>query len=106
MECNARGTDERTLKEGVRFLQLGPGEYFFTTVKVAGYCGLLMGAPVARAAYAYSTPPHVKATLNSSLNTPSLFFIAHRRRRKKRKKKGKKKKKKKKRICGAHLCEG
>ena len=32
--------------EGVRFLQLGPGEYFFTTVKVAGYCGLLLGAPV------------------------------------------------------------
>jgi len=31
---------------GVRFLQLGPGEYFFTTVKVAGYCGLLLGAPV------------------------------------------------------------
>jgi sec-independent protein translocase protein TatC len=29
--------------EGVRFLQLGPGEYFFTTVKVAGYCGLLLG---------------------------------------------------------------
>ena len=25
--------------EGVRFLQLGPGEYFFTTVKVAGYAG-------------------------------------------------------------------
>lgn len=33
-------------QEGVRFLQLGPGEYFFTTVKVAGYCGLLLGAPV------------------------------------------------------------
>lgn len=33
-------------EEGVRFLQLGPGEYFFTTVKVAGYCGLLLGAPV------------------------------------------------------------
>jgi len=32
--------------EGVRFLQLGPGEYFFTTVKVAGYCGLLLAAPV------------------------------------------------------------
>jgi Sec-independent protein secretion pathway component TatC len=27
-------------------LLLGPGEYFFTTVKVAGYCGLLIGAPV------------------------------------------------------------
>ena len=30
----------------MRFLQLGPGEYFFTTVKVAGYCGLLLAAPV------------------------------------------------------------
>jgi len=35
-----------TLETGVRFLQLGPGEYFFTTVKVAGYTGLLLGAPV------------------------------------------------------------
>lgn len=32
--------------QGVRFLQLAPGEYFFTTVKVAGYTGLLLGAPV------------------------------------------------------------
>lgn len=31
---------------GVRFLQLAPGEYFFTTVKVAGYTGLLLGAPI------------------------------------------------------------
>ena len=33
-------------EQGVRFLQLAPGEYFFTTVKVAGYTGLLLGAPV------------------------------------------------------------
>ncbi|KAK7269824.1 hypothetical protein RIF29_22579 [Crotalaria pallida] len=32
--------------EGVRFLQLGPGEFFFTTLKVSGYCGLLLGSPV------------------------------------------------------------
>lgn len=32
--------------QGVRFLQLSPGEYFFTTLKVAGYCGLLLGSPV------------------------------------------------------------
>merc|ERR1719183_2722366 len=38
--------EEPVKSEGVRFLQLGPGEYFFTTVKVAGYCGLLLGAPV------------------------------------------------------------
>ncbi|MED6196723.1 hypothetical protein PIB30_050029 [Stylosanthes scabra] len=32
--------------QGVRFLQLGPGEFFFTTLKVSGYCGLLLGSPV------------------------------------------------------------
>eukprot|EP00244_Chara_vulgaris_P011693 TRINITY_DN589_c1_g1_i2.p1 TRINITY_DN589_c1_g1~~TRINITY_DN589_c1_g1_i2.p1 ORF type:complete len:331 (-),score=54.88 TRINITY_DN589_c1_g1_i2:156-1115(-) len=32
--------------QGVRFLQLSPGEYFFTTLKVAGYAGLLLGSPV------------------------------------------------------------
>ncbi|KAG2440022.1 hypothetical protein HXX76_004139 [Chlamydomonas incerta] len=30
---------------GVRFLQLSPGEFFFTTFKAAGYAGLLMAAP-------------------------------------------------------------
>eukprot|EP00879_Flechtneria_rotunda_P002033 GHRR01002211.1.p1 GENE.GHRR01002211.1~~GHRR01002211.1.p1 ORF type:complete len:295 (+),score=104.17 GHRR01002211.1:560-1444(+) len=30
---------------GVRFLQLSPGEFFFTTFKVAGYSGLLLAAP-------------------------------------------------------------
>ncbi|OIV91085.1 hypothetical protein TanjilG_30307 [Lupinus angustifolius] len=32
--------------EGVRFLQLGPGEFFFTTLKVSGYSGLLLGSPI------------------------------------------------------------
>ena len=32
--------------QGVKFLQLSPGEYFFTTLKVAGYSGLLLGAPI------------------------------------------------------------
>eukprot|EP00850_Spirogloea_muscicola_P019039 SM000182S03929 [mRNA] locus=s182:39883:41342:- [translate_table: standard] len=32
--------------QGVRFLQLSPGEYFFTTLKVSGYSGLLLGSPV------------------------------------------------------------
>ncbi|KAK4763467.1 hypothetical protein SAY87_012905 [Trapa incisa] len=32
--------------QGVRFLQLTPGEFFFTTLKVSGYCGLLLGSPV------------------------------------------------------------
>ncbi|GAA0141973.1 hypothetical protein LIER_02988 [Lithospermum erythrorhizon] len=31
---------------GVRFLQLAPGEFFFTTLKVSGYCGLLIGSPI------------------------------------------------------------
>jgi len=30
---------------GVRFLQLSPGEFFFTTLKTAGYAGLLIAAP-------------------------------------------------------------
>lgn len=33
-------------EQGVRFLQLGPGEFFFTTLKVSGYCGLLLASPV------------------------------------------------------------
>lgn len=33
-------------EQGVRFLQLAPGEFFFTTLKVSGYCGLLLGSPV------------------------------------------------------------
>uniref|UniRef100_A0A0C9S966 TSA: Wollemia nobilis Ref_Wollemi_Transcript_9051_1514 transcribed RNA sequence n=1 Tax=Wollemia nobilis TaxID=56998 RepID=A0A0C9S966_9CONI len=32
--------------QGVRFLQLSPGEFFFTTIKVSGYSGLLLGSPV------------------------------------------------------------
>ncbi|XVF84734.1 hypothetical protein PTKIN_Ptkin17bG0062000 [Pterospermum kingtungense] len=33
-------------EQGVRFLQLAPGEFFFTTLKVSGYCGLILGSPV------------------------------------------------------------
>ncbi|KAK9676278.1 hypothetical protein RND81_11G066300 [Saponaria officinalis] len=33
-------------EQGVRFLQLAPGEFFFTTLKVSGYCGLLIGSPI------------------------------------------------------------
>ena len=31
--------------QGIRFLQLAPGEYFFVTIKVAGYSGLLISTP-------------------------------------------------------------
>ncbi|KAM0986780.1 hypothetical protein ACFX15_010647 [Malus domestica] len=33
-------------EQGVKFLQLAPGEFFFTTIKVSGYCGLLLGSPI------------------------------------------------------------
>ncbi|MBF2088323.1 MAG: twin-arginine translocase subunit TatC [Synechococcales cyanobacterium K44_A2020_017] len=31
--------------QGVKFLQLSPGEYFFVSIKVAGYSGLLVATP-------------------------------------------------------------
>ena len=31
--------------QGVKFLQLAPGEYFFVTIKVAAYSGLLLASP-------------------------------------------------------------
>jgi sec-independent protein translocase protein TatC len=31
---------------GVKFLQLAPGEYFFVSMKVAGYSGLILAAPM------------------------------------------------------------
>jgi len=31
--------------QGVKFLQLAPGEYFFVSIKVAGYSGLLIASP-------------------------------------------------------------
>ncbi|EKQ70121.1 twin arginine targeting protein translocase subunit TatC [Leptolyngbyaceae cyanobacterium JSC-12] len=32
--------------QGVKFLQLAPGEFFFVSIKVAGYSGILVAAPV------------------------------------------------------------
>jgi len=31
--------------KGIKFLQLAPGEYFFVSIKVAGYSGLLVASP-------------------------------------------------------------
>lgn len=31
--------------QGVKFLQLAPGEFFFVSIKVAGYCGILLASP-------------------------------------------------------------
>lgn len=32
--------------QGVKFLQLAPGEYFFVSLKVAGYSGILLATPI------------------------------------------------------------
>lgn len=32
--------------KGAKFLQLGPGEYFYVSLKVAGYSGLLVASPI------------------------------------------------------------
>ncbi len=32
--------------QGAKFLQLSPGEYFFVSVKVAGYSGILLASPI------------------------------------------------------------
>jgi len=32
--------------EGVKFLQLAPGEFFFVSIEVAGYSGILLASPV------------------------------------------------------------
>jgi len=32
--------------QGVKFLQLAPGEYFFVSIKVAGYSGILVASPM------------------------------------------------------------
>ncbi|AFY68332.1 Sec-independent protein translocase, TatC subunit [Thalassoporum mexicanum PCC 7367] len=32
--------------QGAKFLQLSPGEYFFVSIKVAGYSGLLLASPM------------------------------------------------------------
>ena len=31
--------------QGVKFLQLAPGEFFFVSIKVAGYSGILVASP-------------------------------------------------------------
>jgi len=31
---------------GVKFLQFAPGEYFFASVKIAAFCGLLLSSPI------------------------------------------------------------
>ena len=43
--------------EGVKFLQLSPGEFFFVSIKTAGYSGLILSAPfILYQIIAYVTP--------------------------------------------------
>ena len=72
--------EQPVASQGVRFLQLGPGEYFFTTVKVAGYTGLLAGAPVVLyEAIAYVLPGltiNERKTLGPIVLGSSVLFYA------------------------------
>ncbi|GMH41200.1 hypothetical protein BSKO_09110 [Bryopsis sp. KO-2023] len=53
------------VEQGVRFLQLSPGEFFFTTLKVAGYAGLLIAVPtVLYEIIAYVIPGLTKSERN------------------------------------------
>ena len=31
---------------GIKFLQFAPGEYFFASVKIAAFCGILLSSPI------------------------------------------------------------
>ena len=31
---------------GIKFLQFAPGEYFFASVKIAAFCGILLSSPL------------------------------------------------------------
>ncbi|CAL5221550.1 g3763 [Coccomyxa viridis] len=58
--------------QGVRFLQLSPGEFFFTTLKVAGYAGLLLATPtVLYEIVAYVVPGLTKS--EKDLLAPIVF---------------------------------
>jgi len=58
--------------QGVRFLQLSPGEFFFTTLKVAGYAGLLLATPtVLYEVVAYVVPGLTKS--ERKLLAPIIF---------------------------------
>ncbi|GIL77133.1 hypothetical protein Vretimale_3196 [Volvox reticuliferus] len=57
---------------GVRFLQLSPGEFFFTTLKASGYAGLLLAAPtVLYEVIAYVVPGLTKS--ERSFLAPIVF---------------------------------
>lgn len=65
---------------GVKFLQFSPGEYFFASVKIAVFCGILIGSPlVLYQLLLYLIPGLTKnerdIVLPVSLGSGILFFI-------------------------------
>jgi sec-independent protein translocase protein TatC len=66
--------------QGVKFLQLAPGEFFFVSIKVAGYAGLILAAPwVLYQIIAFVTPgltPKEKRILGPIVLGSSFLFLA------------------------------
>ena len=65
---------------GVKFLQFSPGEYFFASVKIAVFCGILIGSPlILYQLLLYLIPGLTKnerdIVLPVSLGSGILFFI-------------------------------
>ena len=65
---------------GVKFLQFAPGEYFFASVKIATFCGILLSSPVVLyQLFLYIVPGMTKSErdilLPVCLGSGILFFI-------------------------------
>nr|YP_009314742.1 Sec-independent protein translocase component TatC [Neoizziella asiatica]SCW23197.1 Sec-independent protein translocase component TatC [Neoizziella asiatica] len=66
--------------QGVKFLQLAPGEYFFVSVKIAFYCGVLLCLPIAIYQIIMFILPGLTGTeatiiVPSLLGSVCLFFL-------------------------------
>nr|YP_009313103.1 Sec-independent protein translocase component TatC [Dermonema virens]SCW21357.1 Sec-independent protein translocase component TatC [Dermonema virens] len=66
--------------EGVKFLQLAPGEYFFVSIKIAVYCGILFSLPIAiyqviKFILPGLTGNEAKVIVPSLIGSVCLFFI-------------------------------
>ena len=65
---------------GVKFLQFAPGEYFFASVKIAVFCGILISSPaILYQLFLYVVPGMTKSEreiiLPLTLGSGVLFFI-------------------------------
>ena len=65
---------------GVKFLQFAPGEYFFASVKIAAFCGLLVSSPaILYQLFLYVVPGMTKderqIILPLSFSSGLLFFL-------------------------------